>query len=457
MTLLIRRLAGLGVVAVVAVLACTEDLTAPGRCDDFCPPEKIVMHDTILDTAITRDSAYGRPIGYINPPGAPVMFAESLPGLRTSRAIFRFNPVALLRRVIAPPDTTTGPLLQPDSVFVGLRIVRREAKATNLTLHIYRMPLTIDSTTTFSDPAVSDSFATALLRSVNLDTLLAQPKIKDSLIAIDSVHFDSTTGDRISVDTTTGPVQYRLILKFDSLAVPFDTTDSGRVALGVRVTADSFASISLSASEQLNGQPPSILWFNRFDSLGTFVSFRQAPRSTAGPGAFDGFVGTPGPTALDSNLLVGGLPAARSLLRLNVPRGILDSTQIVRATLILIPSDSIRGVPSDSFNLLVLPAAVDFGAKTSNLADPRLPPDSAIMRVGRPDTVQIEVTNILRRWQVDTTLPRTMILEQQSVPHLSGFFNEGATLAEARFYSSRAALQRPRLRITYIPRITFAP
>ncbi len=439
MTLLIRRLAVLGVVAVVAVLACTEDLTAPGRCDDFCPPEKIVMHDTILDTAITRDSAYGRPIGYINPPGAPVMFAESLPGLRTSRAIFRFNPVALLRRVIAPPDTTTGPLLQPDSVFVAVRIVRREAKATNLTLHVYRVPLTIDSTTTFSDPAVSDSFATALLRSVNLDTLLAQPKIKDA------------------VDTTTGHVQYRLILKFDSLAVPFDTTDSGRVAFGVRVTADSFASISLSASEQLNGQPPSILWFNRFDSLGTFVSFRQAPRSTAGPGAFDGFVGTPGPTALDSNLLVGGLPAARSLLRLNVPRGILDSTQIVRATLILIPSDSIRGVPSDSFNLLVLPAAVDFGAKTSNLADPRLPPDSAIMRVGRPDTVQIEVTNILRRWQVDTTLPRTMILEQQSVPHLSGFFNEGATLAEARFYSSRAALQRPRLRITYIPRITFAP
>ncbi len=457
MTLLIRRLAVLGVVAVVAVLACTEDLTAPGRCDDFCPPEKIVMHDTILDTAITRDSAYGRPIGYINPPGAPVMFAESLPGLRTSRAIFRFNPVALLRRVIAPPDTTTGPLLQPDSVFVGLRIVRREAKATNLTLHVYRLPLTIDSTTTFSDPAVSDSFATALLRSVNIDTLLARPKIKDSLIAVDSVHFDSTTGDRIAVDTTTGHVQYRLILKFDSLAVPFDTTDSGRVAFGVRVTADSFASISLSASEQLNGQPPSILWFNRFDSLGTFVSFRQAPRSTAGPGAFDGFVGTPGPTALDSNLLVGGLPAARSLLRLNVPRGILDSTQIVRATLILIPSDSIRGVPSDSFNLLVLPAAVDFGAKTSNLADPRLPPDSAIMRVGRPDTVQIEVTNILRRWQVDTTLPRTMILEQQSVPHLSGFFNEGATLAEARFYSSRAASQRPRLRITYIPRITFAP
>ena len=455
MTLLVRWLAVLGVVAVVAVLACTEDLTAPGRCDDFCPPEKIVLHDTILDSAITRDSAYGRPIGYVDPPGAPVMLAESLPGVRTSRAIFRFNPVALLRRVIAPPDTTTGPLLQPDSVFVALRIVRREAKATNLTIHVYRLPLTIDSTTTFSDPTVSDSFATALLRSVNIDTLLARPKIRDSVIANDTVHFDSTTGDRIVMDTVTGQVQYRLILKFDSLAVPFDTTDSGRVALGVRVTADSFASISLSASEQFNGQPPSILWFNRFDSLGTIVSFRQAPRSTGGPGAFDGFVTTPGPTALDSNLLVGGLPEARSLLRLNVPRSILDSTQIVRATLILIPSDSVRGVPSDSFELLAHAAAVDFGAKTSILADPTLSPDSTIMRVGLPDTVRIEVTNLLRRWQVDTMLPRTMVL-QQGV-HLSGFLQNGVTLAEARFYSSRAALQRPRLRITYIPRITFAP
>src|SRR5438034_6183765 len=51
------------------------------------------------------------------------------------------------------------------------------------------------------------------------DTLLARPKIRDSVIANDTVHFDSTTGDRIVMDTVTGQVQYRLILKFDSLAV----------------------------------------------------------------------------------------------------------------------------------------------------------------------------------------------------------------------------------------------
>ncbi len=457
MTPLLRRLAVLGVVAVGAVLACTEDLTAPGRCDRYCPPEKLVVHDTILDTAITRDSAYGRPIGYVNIPAAPVMLVESLPGPggRISRAIFRFNPAAALRKRITTSDTATGPLLQPDSVFVAMRIVRREAQASNLTIHLYRLPLTIDSTTTFSDPAVSDSFATALLRSVNIDTLLAQPKRRDSLIARDSVHFDSTTGDRLVVDSVAGQRQYVLILKLDSLAVPFDTTDSGRVALGVRVTADSFASIALSASEQINGQAPSLLWFNRFDSLGTIVDFRQPPRSTAGAGGFDGFVFSPGPAPLDSNLVVGGVPAARSLLRVRLPRAILDSTQIVRATLILVASDSIRGVPADSFELFVHPAAVDLGAKSAILFDPLLAPDTIVMHAGPADTVRVEITNILRRWQADTTLPRTLVLQQGI--RVSGFPYEGATLAEARFYSSRAALRRPALQLTYMPRITFAP
>ena len=451
MTPLLRRLAVLGVVAAAAVLACTEDLTAPGRCDQYCPPEKIVVYDTILDSAITRDSAYGRPIGYVSVPEAPVMLVESLPG-RISRAIFRFNRAPFLRRAPSSTDTTTGPLLQPDSVFVAMRIVRREAKASNLTVHLYRLPLSIDSTTTFSDPAVRDSFARPPLRSVNLDTLLAQATRYDSVIARDTIHLDTLTGDRLTRDSLNGEVQYLLIFKLDSLAVPFDTTDSGRVALGVRVTADSFASLALSASEQINGQAPALHWFNRLDSLGTIVDYRQPPVSPAGGGGFDGFVFTPDPAPLDTNLLVGGLPAARSLLRVNLPRAIRDSTQIVRATLILVASDSVRGVPSDSFVLFVHPAAVDLGAKSSILRDPFLAPDSAVIHVGFTDTVRIEITNILRRWQADTSLPRSLVLHQGS-----DFPFEGVTLAEARFFSSRAALRRPTLRLTYVPRLTFAP
>jgi len=138
-----------------------------------------------------------------------------------------------------------------------------------------------------------------------------------------------------------------------------------------------------------------------------------------------------------------------------LPRAIRDSTQIVRATLILVASDSVRGVPSDSFVLFVHPTAVDLGAKSSILFDQFLAPDSIVIHVGFTDTVRVEITNILRRWQADTMMPRTLILQQGR--RLSGFPYEGATFAEARFYSSRAALRRPRLRLTYVPRVTFAP
>jgi hypothetical protein len=453
--------ARLGVIAVVAViatgaaLACTENLTAPGRCPQYCPPEAIAFRDTILDTSIVRDSAFGRPIGYVNPSSAPVMLAESLPGIRgrVSRAIFRFNPSSL-RRVIRNTDTTTGPLLQADSVFVRLQILRRDSRATNLTLHLYRMPLSIDSTTTFTTPAVSDSFALARIRGVNLDTLLARPTRKDSnLSAGATVHFDSATGDRLQVDSILGQPRLVLTLKFDSLAVPFDSTDSGKVALGVRVTADSFASATFGTSEV--GQGPTLFWFNRFDSLGTKVSVRGPARTTAGSDAFDGMVFSPAPTPLDSNLTVGGLPAARSLLRVQLPRSLLDSTQIVRATLILVPADTVRGVPSDSFELLVHAAAVDFGQKSPLVLDISLAPDSLPVRVGTSDTLRVDVTNILRRWQTDTTLPHTLVLQQGI--HMLGLLYEGASLTELHLYSSRAAQRRPALRITYVPQIQFAP
>ena len=314
------------------------------------------------------------------------------------------------------------------------------------------MPLAMDSTTTFTDPAVSDSFASALLRSVNLDTLLAQATRYDSLLA-DTVHFDSITGDRVAADSVAGQRQFVLALRFDSLAVPFDTTDSARAAFGIRVTADSFASIAVGTSEL--GQGPRLVWINRFDSLGTIIHFKQqAQAGTAGAEAFDGFVFTPPTPGLDSNLTVGGMPEARSMLRIKLPRAIVDSTQIVRATLILIPSDSVRGVPSDSFELFTHATELDVGAKSPTTLDPTLR-DSTIVRVGLADTVRVDVTNILRRWQVDTLMPRTLILQQGVF--ISGFHYNGAEFAEGRFYSSRAPLHRPRLRITYIPRITFSP
>jgi hypothetical protein len=437
------------------VLACAEDIAAPGKCPEFCPGTTIDIVDTILRSAIVRDSAYGRPIGYVPAHRSGVMLAADLPGLTLdSRAIFQTNAVQT-RRVIQSSDTVTGPL-RADSVFLIVRLLRRDTTATNLRLQFYHLRLGLDSTTTLAQ--LADSFNAAPFRTLRVDSLLAKPAAFDSTFSR-PLRLDSTTRDRAGVDTVFGRVAYTIILKLDTLQLPFSAADSGKTAIGVRVTADSQASIALGASEL--GLGPSLTWFTRFDSLGTNIRVRLPPAGTAGAGAggpFDSFVFTPPPAPLDSNLAVGGVPSARSLLRVDLPRHIRDSSQIVRATLILVPARPARGVPADSFFVHAFQASTDLGAKTPVFQSTSVHPDSTLVRIGATDTVRIEVTNFLRLWQADTTVPRAIVLKQAPVtPGVSGqsLFSEAATFAEIRFYSSRAAAFRPALHITYVPRFKF--
>jgi len=429
-----RRL-WLGVLGTWVALACTEDLTAPGKCPNFCPTTKIQQTDTIIAGMIGRDSSYGRPIGYVSPQGAGVLLADSLPTL-DSRPIIRFGPVAT-RALIASTDTTTGPLMGPDSVRVQLQIVRRDTSAHNLRLSFYRLPLTIDSTTGFA--ALSDSFNVTPVRRINVDRLLALPG-----------QIDSATGDRVTIDSTFAPLQrFVLVFRFDSLQIPWVPTDSGKVALGIRVTADKPTSTALASLE--SGAGAGLTWYNRFDSAGTIIDKHQSAAA-----AFDAFVFDQVPPALDSNLTVGGVPSARSLLRVDLPRAIRDSTQIVRATLILVPAVAAQGVPGDSFFVAVHQVAADFGAKSPVATSTTLHPDSATVFVGKLDTVTVEVTNFLRAWQTDTTIPHTLLLRQViDIPNAVSRLQEGATFSEIRFYSSRALAYRPALHLTYLPRYPF--
>jgi hypothetical protein len=60
--------------------------------------------------------------------------------------------------------------------------------------------------------------------------------------------------------------------------------------------------------------------------------------------------------------------------------------------------------------------------------------------------VNIELTNLVRSWSLDTTLATAFVIGQ--VP-------EAASYSEIRFYSSRAAAFRPGLHVTYVKRFRF--
>ena len=411
-----RRLALVG--AVLLAAACVERLTAPGHCPDFCPSGQITVVDTLLTTSINRDSSHR---GYVVSYQSPVMLAAFLPDTTATldgRPIFRFNGFGP-RLPVSSVDT--GQIRGADSARLQLYIVRRDTATHNLRLQFYRLPTTIDTTTTFD--SVAAAFNNAPVRpTVYVDTLLAQPGGKDPV-----------TGDSVVVDTVNH--RWLLSLKFDAAAARYDgTSDSGAVAYGIRIAADTLASIAFGKGSV----GPVLQWYLRVDSLGMPVARKPGILGTT----LANFVFTPPTAPLDSTLAVGGLPSARSLLRVAFPKFIRDSSQIIRGTLFLVPAVAARGAPADSFVMEARTVLADFGRKSP--IDPRLD-DPIVIHPGAKDTIKIEVTNMLQLWAADTTHPTVFLLRPQA---------EAQYFGEIRFYPSKAAL-RPTLQITYVKQFPF--
>ncbi len=428
----VSRVATVTATIALGVLACTEDITSPASCPGFCPSGQIETVESLLVSAINRDSSFR---GYVESHRALALLAATLPSL-DSRPIFQTEPAAPRLPINSGADTTTGPIVV-DSSKLTFTVLRRDTSAHNLRLALYRLPLGVDSTTTFAGTA--PAFGGTPVRVVNLDSLFALPGLRDSV-----------TGDSVlSVDSVRQVVTFSL--KFDTTQIPFIEADSGRLALGVRVTADAPASAAFGSSEV--GAGPEVAWFNRVDSAGMLVG-RPAQRRLV---RFDGFVFDPPPAPLDSNLTVGGVPTARALLRFALPRAIRDSSQIIRATLIFIPVAPVPAAPPDSFFLVVNHVAADLGAK-SPPANDTLAPKSAPFGPGLADTVRIEVTSLLRFWQFDTTAAtavylRLLALDRVDSTRFGGV--EGSTFTALRLYSSRTPAFRPALHLTFVRRFKF--
>jgi len=414
-----RRLALIGVALLVA--ACVERLTAPGQCPDFCPSGQITIVDTLLTSSIHGDSSHR---GYVLAQEAALMLAAHIPGATDTldgRPIFRINGYGSRFR-ISSADTSTGPILGADSARLKLVLLRRDTATHNLRLQFYRLPITIDSGTTFG--SVAAPFTDSLVRTVNIDTLLAQPGRKDPV-----------TGDSVVSDDT---VSHQLVVSFklDTAAARYIPTDSGTVSYGIRIAADTLASIAFGKGTTFG---PVLQWYLSVDSLGTPVA--RTPSSLGA--AFASFVFAPPPAPLDSTLAVGGVPSARSLLRVAFPKFISDSSQIIRGTLFLVPAVAARGAPADSFVIEARTVFADFGGKSP--IDTRLG-DTTVIHVGATDTVKIEVTNLLQLWAADSTHPRVFVLLPQA---------EAQFFGEIRFYPSLAAAFRPTLQVTFVRRFPF--
>jgi hypothetical protein len=396
----VRRLAVPELLAVFFLSGCQEELTSPADCPALCPGGQPQVFEEVLSPIAGSDSSFR---GYVQPNAAPALLVSNgLHGFE-ERAIMRF---ASRSDSVEVRDTLRAYTI--DSVAFGFTIVARDTMVTGLQVQLYRLPPSMDSTTTFA--AVDPGFVAS-----NLVTTIAVP---------DSVK--------------TGAIR-TLLQGADLTRAQISPADSGVLALGIRLDAPSATGVRLGAVAGGTG--------------GVFVTYATldvpdtgtAKLRTFSLGATFNSSLSPVPPADDPNLLaVGGEPSSRALLRFELPARLRDSASIVRATLELTPVAAITGLATDPARLRARPVLTDVGAKSPVGLDPR---QFAVDTVdaGTSGIVTVEAVRLVGAWLGATTSPAALVLSL--APDL-----EAASFSRPVFYSTRAPdpAVRPRLRISYL-------
>lgn len=397
-----------GILVAVSVLACQRELVAPGECPQTCPGGSPVVIDTVLVPLADMDSSF---TGYVDAGAGNALLVSDLPQFN-SRAIVKFLPRG---DSVLLNDTLRAYTVDSVGFRIGLRA--RDTTVTGLELLLYRVPSDVDSTVTFADlqPFLQDS---TLITSIAVnDTTFSQTFLQ--------VVSDSATLDLLTLTPADSSVM--------AIAVAMRATQQSGVSIGSISAAgagplwQSYVTLEGVTDTTLNEQT-----INRIAQFNTFV------------------VETP--IAVDSTLLtVGGAPSTRSLLRFSLPPRLAsrDSSQIVRATLQLVPTAPIPGIPNDSSTLRVRGVLSDIGAKSPrcNFGVGAVCGSWFISRfiqaplvVGSSDTVSIEVSDLVRGWQGETGSAQALFLDIDP---------EASTFTRPEFGSTRTPGFVPVIRVSY--------
>ena len=407
----------------VAVLgACTEELDTGASCPLLCPGQEIVVRDTVITPAYVLDtSLVGYPIQGLEFPLLLAARGDSL----DVRAVVRFDT---LQRFYTPTGDTLQPITMVDSAFLNVRLYSNGFPVP---------PQFFLEAFDVTDTTLVDSLPLTLV------PLFAPERLLGSL-RIDSASYNDSSRVRIELDTmkmreiVTDPARrLRIGLRVRAASsvqfkiTPYSPGGDG-ATLSYRVSADTTVP-RVAGIEPSSSRPVTPVFV-----AGDFVDYSIVVNAPAvlRPGTFT----------------VGGLPAARSYLRFNLPRWLTDSVAVLRASLEL-TQDPVRGI-SDTDTLRLLTHLVVANGTVTDLRRAatlitasglftntlRLVPSDSGVRV-------LEMNGLVRQWGlVDSTanIPSAIVFRTDT---------EGSAPATARFFSINAAdpSVRPRLRVSYTP------
>ncbi len=383
--------------AVLVLGGCTEKLTAPGECPGLCPSDNLEVRDTVITA--TRDSGY---VGFVPAGGGSRLLAANghagldlIPIIRFARAVDS----------IAIEDTLRPAVV--DSVLLYVTVTLRDPAATGLALDFYKLPaaVAVDSGTTHAEVAAA-LVPERLIASVPLPDTLTNGEVRVVLAGADL--------DRIAFAPEDGKVlrlAYRL---------------TGATATGIGI-----------ASQAGGSAAPGFVSYMRVILPDTTIS-RTLPRIIQ----YGSFVSSaPADAPSPDELLLGGWPSRRAILRFELSPMLRDTARIIRATLELTPSEPIAALPGDTVRLDVRGVFSDLGPKSPRIAGSAgALIQTTILTNGSTAPVSIEVSRIATLWNGGSGVPPVLMVTLAP---------EAATFGTARFGSSRIPGLEPRLRLTY--------
>jgi len=252
----------------------------------------------------------------------------------------------------------------------------------------------------------------------------------------------------------------------DSLELPIDSTfvlakvQAGqRLRVGLRIRGTSPDRIRISGATYIPRLTYRVSKDTAVATDSIFVTSRTpttdatvASLFSAYPVVVSGALPSPG----SGVLAVGGIAGARTFLRFNVPPILIDSVQVVRASLLLQQlSSRVQARNADTIAILANPVLA--GAQVTDLnlllqltgTGSLVGIDSVRMVPKNAGLKSVELVNLFRVWRGigEANSIRAIVLRAKQ---------EGASPAELNFVSNEGPVdQRPRLQITYVPRRGF--
>jgi len=394
----------------VSILSCSENLDSSGTCPVLCQQiggnvQNITIDAVVVDTTVPALSGLG------TEPGLLLAFrGDTL----DTRVVVRFD--SLPAKFIPAAGDTARPITSVDSAYVRFILDTLSIKGTDsVTIEAYDVDTTANDTSTAA--------VLALFRP-----------------------------DRFISSQTFARTQLTDTLKYyiSNAAVLAKIQGNARLRIGLRATGPGSSQMRIISTE--GGSPPVMFFRARPDTTTkpltvTLLSKTPVGESILATNLMDYTVIAKGPPpAPPSVLSVGGLPARRVYILFNIPSSIIDSSTVVRATLLLnqLPNNAID--PTDT--VFVLPQVVLAGKAVTDPAKAAqiigsISVDTLKLKPGGSGTTNVELARAFTLWhaQRPDTLPRAIVLKSVV---------EGNSPLELRFSSSEDVVAlRPRLRISY--------